>query len=187
MANDDPMMATVAGRYASALFDLATEQKQVPEVEAALGRFQALVDGSDDLRRLVRSPVFSADEQVRAVKAILSKAGIGGLAANFLQLIARNRRLFAAPDMIKAYRTLAARARGEVDAEVASAFPLSQTQLDQLRDQLRASVGGKAVNMSTRVDPSILGGLVVKMGSRMVDSSIRTKLVSLKTRLKEVR
>lgn len=187
MATDDPMMATVAGRYASALFELASEQKQVAEVETALGQFETLVDGSDDLRRLVRSPVFSADDQVKAINAVLARAGIGGLAGNFLRLIAKNRRLFAVRDMIRGYRMLAARERGEVEAEVTSAFPLSQAQLDALRDQLRASVGGKPVTMSTRVDPGILGGLIVKMGSRMVDSSIRTKLVSLKTRLKEVR
>ena len=187
MASEDPMMASVAGRYASALFELATEQRQVAEVEAGLDRFQALVDGSPDMQRLVKSPAFSAGDQGKAIKAILDKAGIGGLAANFLQLIARNRRLFAVPDMIKGYRTLAARARGEVEAEVTSAFALSEAQLTQLNDQLRASVGGKQVKMNTRVDPSILGGLIVKMGSRMVDSSMRTKLASLKTRLKEVR
>ncbi len=192
MATEDPNSvnsggASVAGRYASALFELASEQKQVAEVETALNRFQALIDGSKDLQRLVASPAFSAEEQARAVKAIVAKAGIGGLAANFLQLIARNRRLFAAQDMIKSYRALAARARGEVEAEVTSAFPLDAKQIEALKDQLRASIGGKQVNLNSRVDPSLLGGLVVKMGSRMVDSSLRTKLASLKTRLKEVR
>lgn len=187
MATEDPIISSVAGRYASALFDLATEQKQVADVEGGLDRFQAMVDGSTDLQRLVKSPAFSADEQVKAIAAILAKAGIGGLAANFLQLIARNRRLFAVTDMVKSYRALSARARGEVAAEVASAFPLDNAQLEALKDQLRASVGGKQVKISTKVDPSLLGGLVVKMGSRMVDSSLRTKLASLKTRLKEVR
>ncbi len=187
MATEDPIMASVAGRYASALFELATEQKQVGEVETALGKFQALVDGSPDLQRLVVSPVFSADDQVKAVSAILAKAGIGGLAGNFLRLIARNRRLFSALDMIKSFRSLAAKARGEVEADVVTAFPLTDAQLSALNDTLRASVGGKQVKMQTRVDPSLLGGLVVKMGSRMVDSSLRTKLAMLKTRLKEVR
>lgn len=187
MATEDPIMASVAGRYASALFELATEQKQVAEVEKALDRFQAMVEQSPDLARLVKSPAFSADDQLKAITAILAKAGIGGLAGNFLQLIARNRRLFAVEDMVKSYRTLSARARGEVDAEVSSAFPLDNAQLEALKDQLRASVGGKQVKVATKVDPGLLGGLVVKMGSRMVDSSIRTKLMSLKTRLKEVR
>lgn len=187
MATEDPIMATVAGRYAAALFDLATEARQVADVEAQLAKFQAMLDSSTDLRRLVASPAFSAEEQTRAMKALLAKAGIGGLAGNFLQLIARNRRLFAAADMIKSFRALAARARGEVDAEVISAFPLEAKQLEALNDTLRASVGGKQIKMNARVDPSLIGGLVVKMGSRMVDSSLRTKLSSLKTRLKEVR
>lgn len=187
MATEEPIMASVAGRYASALFDLATEARQVPDVEAQLAKFQAMLDGSKDLQRLVASPAFSADEQSRAMAAVLAKAGIGGLAGNFLQLIARNRRLFAAADMMKSFRTLAARARGEVDAEVISAFPLDAKQLEALNDTLRASVGGKQIKMNSRVDPGLLGGLVVKMGSRMVDSSLRTKLASLKTRLKEVR
>jgi F-type H+-transporting ATPase subunit delta len=187
VATEDPIMASVAGRYASALFELASEQRKVAEVEAGLGRFRTMLDESPDLRRLVASPAFSAEEQTKAIKAVVDKAGIGGLAANFLQLIARNRRLFAVPDMIEAFRALAARGRGEVDAEVISAFPLETAQLTALEDQLRASVGGKQVKMNTRVDTSLLGGLVVKMGSRMVDSSLRTKLASLKTRLKEVR
>jgi F-type H+-transporting ATPase subunit delta len=131
--------------------------------------------------------VFSADEQVKAMTAILAKSGIGGLAGNFLRLIAHNRRLFAVSDMIRSYRTLAAKARGEVEAEVASAHPLTAEQISTLTDSLRDSVGGKQVNVRASVDPSLLGGLVVKMGSRMVDSSLRTKLASLKTRLKEVR
>jgi F-type H+-transporting ATPase subunit delta len=187
VATEEPIMASVAGRYASALFELATEQNKVAEVEASLDQFQNMIDGSPDLLRLVRSPVFSADEQVKAVSAILAKSGIGGLAANFIQLIARNRRLFAVTDMIKSYRMLASKARGEVEAEVASAHPLTPAQLTQLTDTLRASVGGKQVNVRATVDSSLLGGIVVKMGSRMVDSSLRTKLASLKTRLKEVR
>ena len=187
MATDEPIMASVAGRYASALFELASEQKNVAEVEAGLDQFQKMFDDSADLQRLVRSPVFSADEQVKAVSALLARGGIGGLPANFIQLIARNRRLFAVTDMIKSFRTLASKARGEVEAEVASAHPLTPAQLTQLTDTLRASVGGKQVNIRSSVDPNLLGGLVVKMGSRMVDSSLRTKLASLKTRLKEVR
>lgn len=192
MATEESIMSgvagsSVAGRYASAFFDLATEQKKVAEVEGNLVQFQVMLDSSTDLRRLVRSPVFSADEQLKAIKAIVEKAGIGGLTANFLCLIAKNRRLFAVPEMIKSFRALAARARGEVDAEVVSAVPLSEAQLTTLKDTLRAAVGGKQVQVQTRVDPGLLGGLVVKMGSRMVDSSIRTKLATLKTRMKEVR
>ena len=178
--------ASVAGRYASALFDLATEQRQVPDVEANLVRFQQLLDGSPDLQRLVMSPVFSAGEQQKAISAIVEKAGIGGLAGNFLRLIARNRRLFAVPDMIKSFRALAAQARGEMQAEVTSALPLTEAQANALKDTLRTSVG-KDVQLITKVDPTLLGGLIVKIGSRMIDSSLRTKLSTLQARMKEVR
>ena len=185
MANNDPMMASVAGRYASALYDLATEQNQVKPVEQAMTALQSLLDTSADLKSVVRSPVLSADEQGKALAAVMAKAGITGLAANFVNLIARNRRLFALPDMIKNYHTLAARGRGESEAEVVSAVPLSDAQLQQLKDTLKASVG-KDVAITSRVDRSLLGGLVVKVGSRMIDSSLRTKLNSLKIAMKEV-
>ena len=185
MATDEPIMASMAGRYASALFELASEQGQLSEVEQNLVMFQQLLDMSEDLRRLVRSPVFSADEQGRALAVILDKAGLDGFAANFFKLIARNRRLFAAPDMIKAFRALAARARGEVEAEVVSALPLNDAQMSALNETLKASVR-KQVQITSRVDPSILGGLVVKIGSRMLDSSLRTKLNSLKIAMKGI-
>ena len=170
----------MAGRYAAALLDLAKDEKQIPQVEADLVKFQSLLDMSEDLRRMVRSPVISSDEQGKAMTAVLAKAGIGGLAANFLKLIAGNRRLFAAPEIIKGYIALAAKGRGEVTAEVTSAAALNDSQLKTLQEALKVSVG-KAVTMNTRVDPSLLGGLVVKVGSRMVDSSLRTKLQNLKT------
>jgi len=185
VANDDPMMASVAGRYASALYDLATEQNQVKPVEQAMTQLQGLLDMSADLRSLVRSPVFSADEQGKALGAVLEKAGIGGLAANFVKLIAKNRRLFTLPEMIKNYHALAARGRGEVQAEVISAVALNDAQMQQLKDTLKASVG-KDVSISSRVDQGLLGGLIVKVGSRMIDSSLRTKLNSLKIAMKEV-
>jgi F-type H+-transporting ATPase subunit delta len=186
VAADDSMMASVAGRYASALYDLATEQNQVKAVEHELTGVQAMLDESTDLRRMVLSPVFTADEQTKALSAVLAKAGVGPLTSNFLKLIAKNRRLFAVSDMIKNYRSLAARGRGEAQAEVTSAIALTEPQLAALRDNLRAAAGGKDVQVTTKVDPALLGGLIVKMGSRMVDSSIRTKLTSLKTAMKEV-
>lgn len=185
MATDEPILAGVAGRYASALFELAEEEGQLAQAERDLTSFQQLLDESEDLRRLVRSPVFSSDEQLAAISAVLERAGIGGLAGNFLKLAARNRRLFAVPDMIKAFRGLCARARGEVEADVASAFPLKDDQMQALKDALKASVG-KDVQVRLKVDPALLGGLVVKIGSRMIDSSLRTKLDSLKIRMKEV-
>jgi F-type H+-transporting ATPase subunit delta len=185
VSSDDPMMASMAGRYAAALFELAKEQRQLEQVERDVGTFQSMLDGSDDLRRLVRSPVISADDQAKALVAILEKAGISGLTSNFLKLIARNRRLFAAADMLKGFRTLLARERGEVSADVASAHPLTPEQMQLLSDTLRTSIG-KNVRIDTRVDPSLLGGLIVKIGSRMIDSSLRTKLDNLKVAMKGI-
>jgi F-type H+-transporting ATPase subunit delta len=185
VSSDDPMMASMAGRYAAALFDLAKEQRQLEQVERDVVSFQAMLDGSDDLRRLVRSPVVSADDQAKGLAAILDKAGISGLTANFLKLITRNRRLFAAADMLKGFRTLLARERGEVSADVASAHPLTPEQMQILSDTLRTSIG-KNVRIDTRVDPSLLGGLIVKIGSRMIDSSLRTKLNNLKVVMKGI-
>jgi F-type H+-transporting ATPase subunit delta len=186
VATDEPIVASVAGRYASALFELANEQRVLRETENDLKDLQGLLAESSDLRRLVRSPVFSAEEQEQAVGAIAGKAGFNPLTVNFMKLIARNRRLFAVDDMIKAFRALAARHRGEVSAEVTSAHPLNEAQLQALKDTLRSSVGGKEVQVDTRVDPNLLGGLIVKMGSRMIDSSIRTKLNSLKIAMKGI-
>ncbi|MDX2289966.1 MAG: F0F1 ATP synthase subunit delta [Hyphomicrobiaceae bacterium] len=183
MATDEPNMASMPGRYASALFDLATEQGQVAAVESDLARFQSLLDMSEDLRRLVKSPVFSAEDQTRALAAVLQASGVGGMTANFLQVVSRNRRLFAAPEMIRAFAALAAAARGEVTAEVTSAEPLSDAQVMAIRSELKAAVG-KDVTLDQRVDPSLLGGLIVKVGSRMIDNSLRTKLASLRARLK---
>src|SRR5918999_1389458 len=185
VATEEPIIASMAGRYATALFDLAGEQGHRAEVEQNLLKFQQLLDMSEDLRRLVRSPVFSAEEQGRALAVILDRAGIDGLAANFMRLVAKNRRLFAAPDMIKAYRALSARARGEVQAEVVSALPLNESQMSALKETLRASER-KDVQITSRVDSSLMGGLVVKIGSRMFDSSLRTKLESLKIAMKGI-
>ena len=179
MATDDTIVEGMAGRYASALFDLAKEAAQINEVEAELAKFQGLLDESEDLRRMVRSPVITTDEQARAMGAIMEKAGITGLAANFLKLLTSNRRLFAVADMIKGFGSLAAKERGEVAAEVTSALALSDPQVQELKTTLKASIG-KDVTLATRVDPSLLGGLVVKVGSRMIDSSLRTKLQNLK-------
>ena len=183
VAQESPLTEGVAGRYAGALFELAKEQGALPQVEAELNTFQSLLDSSEDLRRLVRSPVFSAKDQAKALAAVLAKTGIGGLTANFLGLVARNRRLFAAADIVKAFRALAARSRGETPAEVTSAVALNDEQVALLKETLKATVG-KDVQLATRVDPNLLGGLVVKIGSRMVDSSLRTRLSGLKVALK---
>jgi len=183
VATEQPIVAGVAGRYAAALFDLAGEQGQVAEVEQDLIKLHDALDVSIDLQRLVRSPVIAADDQARAMSAVLSMLGVSALTQNFLKLVTKNRRLFALADMIRAYRALAARARGEVTANVATAHSLSDAQAEELKAALRATVG-KDVTLRTTVDPSLIGGLIVKIGSRMVDSSLRTKLSSLKVSLK---
>lgn len=185
MAAQDQTVTGVAGRYASALFELAGETNSQKAVGEALTRFRAMVDESEDLQRLVRSPVFSAQDQAAALEALLAAAGIDGLAANFIGLVAKNRRLFVILDMIKAYGALEAAARGEVPAEAISAVELSAAQVKELKAQLKA-VTGQDVALSTRTDPSILGGLIVKVGSRMIDSSLRTKLQNLKIAMKGV-
>ena len=186
MAGEDPITSGMAGRYATALFELALEQKAIDAVRNDLDRFDAMLAESEDLRRLVRSPVFTAEEQSKALGAVLAKADIAGLAANFLQLVARNRRLFAVRDMVKAYRALVARHKGEVTAQVKVAEKLSDAHLAALSDALK-SVTKQNVRIDLEVDPAIIGGLVVKLGSRMVDSSLRTKLNSIKIAMKEAR
>ena len=176
----------MAGRYATALFELALEANAVEAVKADLDRFDALVAESADLTRLVRSPVFSAEEQVQALSVVLDRVGISGLAANFFKLVAANRRLFAVHDMIKAFRALIAQHKGEATAAVTVAEPLKDAHVDALRAALK-SVTGKDVDLDIKIDPAILGGLVVKLGSRMVDSSLRTKLNGIKHAMKEAR
>ncbi len=175
----------VAQRYANALFELAQDTNSLPAVEGDLDRFSGLIAESADLKRLVRSPVFSSEEQERAVAALLEKDAIGGLVANFIKVAATNRRLFIVPDVIVAFKHMAAKQRGEVAAEVTSAEPLSDRHLDELKAALKASLG-KDITLATHVDPSLIGGLIVKVGSRMIDGSLKTKLNSLKLAMKEV-
>ena len=178
-------MSGMAGRYAAALFELAREANALDAVKADLDGFNALMAQSADLARLVRSPVFSSGEQVRALAAVLDLAGLRGLSAQFLLTVASNRRLFAVRDIIKAYAALVARQRGEVAAQVTLAQQPSERHLAAIQQALNA-VTGKVVQVDVKVDPSIIGGLVVKLGSRMVDSSLRTKLNMMKHAMKEV-
>ncbi len=185
MAGESAVVSGMAGRYATALFELAREQNAVDVVRADLDRFDSLVSESSDLARLVRSPLFTAGEQVRALDAVLERAGIGGLSAQFLRVVTANRRLFAVRDMIRGYRVLVARARGEVTAEVTLAEQPSEAHLSKIKAAL-AEVTKKDVQVEVKVDPAIIGGLVVKLGSRMVDTSLRTKLNAIKHAMKEV-
>ena len=175
----------MAGRYATALFELAVEEKALEQVETDLAAFNDMLNESADLERLVRSPVFSAEDQQRALEAVLKRAEIGALTANFLNLVTHNRRLFAVLDMVRAFRALLARHRGEVTAEVASAAALSEGQMTALSAALKSAVG-RDVQIESQVDANLIGGLVVKVGSRMIDNSLRTKLNNLKIAMREV-
>jgi F-type H+-transporting ATPase subunit delta len=185
VAGEDGIVSGMAGRYATALFELALEENAVDQVAADLKSFDAMVASSPDLTRLVRSPVFSAGEQAKALVAVLEKAGIKGVAANFLRIIAQNRRLFAVREMIRGFNRLFAKHKGEVTAQVTVAEALNDARMAEIRDALK-SVSGKDVTIDVTVDPSIIGGLKVKLGSRMVDASLRTKLNSIKHAMKEV-
>ena len=185
MAVEEQRVSGVAGRYATALFELAREANALDKVAADLDRFAATLDAVDDLARLIKSPVFTAEEQSRALAAVLDKLQIEGLTRNFLLLVAKNRRLFAAPDMTRAFRAMLARHRGETSASVISASKLTEAQVTALKQALKAALG-KDVTLDQRIDAGLLGGLVVKVGSRMIDTSLRTRLNSLKVAMKEV-
>lgn len=183
VATTDQTVSGVPGRYASALFELAREEKATEQVGQQLATVQSAIDQSKDLARLVRSPVFSAADQVAALAAVGQQIGISGTTLNFLKLVAKNRRLAALPDMTRAYATLLSQSKGEIAGEVTSAAPLSAQQLSDLKAALKSALG-RDVALSTRVDDSILGGLIVKVGSRMMDNSLKTKLQSLKIAMK---
>lgn len=179
-------MSGVAGRYASALFDLARETGAIDQVGADLDTFSRMLDESADLSRLIRSPVFTQEEQEHAIVAVLGRAGISGLAANLIRLVAANRRLFVLPQMIRAYREMVAKARGIVPAEVRLAEEPSPKVMDDIKSVLR-EMAGSDVDVAVKIDPALIGGLVVKIGSRMVDASLKTKLNSIRIAMKEAR
>jgi F-type H+-transporting ATPase subunit delta len=186
LAEGSEIVSGVSGRYASALFALAHERRETSEVAGNLAAFDEMIEASEDLRRLVRSPVFSAEDQLRALSPLLAKLGITGIAANFIRLVAAKRRLFVIRDMIAAYGRLNDDFRGVTRAKVTSAVPLSDAHVAALKESLRGISGGKEVDLATKIDPSIIGGLIVQLGSRMVDGSLKTKLNAIRTRMKEV-
>jgi F-type H+-transporting ATPase subunit delta len=185
VAGEDHIVSGVAGRYANAIFELALEETALEQVEADLNRFGEALDAVGDIQRLVKSPMFSAEEQGRALAAILDELKIEGLAKNFLLLVSKNRRLFVTPDMIRSFRSFLATHRGETSATVTAATKLTDTQITALTQALKAALG-KDVMLDQIVDPSLIGGLTVKVGSRMIDTSLRTKLTRLKHAMKEV-
>lgn len=183
MASKTAGVTGLAERYAAALFDLADERKALDAVAYDLTQLRHMIDDSSDLRRMIRSPVLQRDEQAKAIGAVAERAGLKDLTRNFLGLLARNRRLFALPEMIRGFLAILAARRGEVTAEVISAQELSPAQRKAVDERLRKAVGGK-VAVDLRVDPSLLGGLVIKVGSRMVDASLKNKLARLALAMK---
>jgi len=175
----------LAALYAAALFELADTHKAIDRVAGDLSELRTMIGGSEALRALIRSPIRSRDEQGRAMAALLQQAGTSDLVRKFVGLVARNRRLFVLPQMIDEFLAELARRRGEMRAEVTAAKALSDQQQASLAEAIRRSVGGK-VTVDVRVDPALIGGLVVKVGSRMVDSSLKTKLQRLQLAMKGV-
>lgn len=203
MSSEQPVLAGVAGRYASALFELAldvetgrgeglealasevSDRGAINAVEADLAGLQDLLKDSEDLRRLVRSPIFGRDDQTRAMRAIMSQAGVTTMTRNFVSLVASNGRLFVLEDMIRNFRSLVASHRGEVSATVTSASVLGDVHVEALKASLKQTLG-QDVQLDLQVDESLIAGLVVKVGSRMIDSSLKTRLTNLKIAMKEV-
>ena len=185
MSSDVIGVTGLAGRYATALFELADEDKQLDAVAEDLASIGAMLDDSADLRRLVRSPVISRDDQRKGMDAVLEAAEIGELTRNFIGVVTRNRRLFSLAGMIKGYQALLADRRGEATAEVVTARALSATQLEAIESSIKQAMGTN-VAIDATVDDSLLGGLIVKVGSRMVDTSLKTKLTQLRLAMKGV-
>ena len=183
MASEKAHETGLAGRYANAMFELAQEQGLVDAVAADFAALRATMTASSDFARLVKSPLFSHEDQARALKPVLEQMGVNALTAKFLLTLTGKRRLFALEGVIAAYDRLVARLKGEVQAEVTSAHPLSNAQEAELKSVLKAGLG-REPRLHTRVDCTLLGGLVVKVGSRMIDSSIRTKLNGIRAAMR---
>jgi F-type H+-transporting ATPase subunit delta len=178
-------VAGVSGRYATALFGLATDGGVVDAVAADLEDLNAAIEQNSDLQSLIRNPLLGRADQTRGIVAVAERAGFDLLTRNFLGLVASKRRLFFLSQMIRDFAKLVSAARGEVDAEVTTAVPLSSAQLSLVKEALTEAVG-QEVKLRTTVDESLLGGLIAKVGSRMIDNSLRTKIQTLKVAMKEV-
>ena len=185
MASEATGVSGLAERYAAALFDLADERRMLDEVASDLRQLRAMVAASPDLARLLRSPILTRGEQGKAIAALVERAGFTPLVRDFLAVVAKNRRLFAVSAMIEAHLAELAERRGEVTAEVTAALALSESQSALLTEQLRRSVG-RRVSIEVKIDPSLIGGMVVKLGSRMIDGSIKSKLQRLQLAMKGI-
>lgn len=183
VASEEPAVSGLAGRYATALFELAQEEKSADAVAQDFSVLKAMIAESADLSLLVRAPVFSRDEQKKGMDALLRRMEAVPLTVRFVLTLAQKRRLFVLADAIRAFETLLSRQRGEVDAQVTSALPLSDAQTAELKRVLKAKLGRDA-RLEAKVDSSLLGGLIVQVGSRMIDSSLRTKLEGLRTAMR---
>jgi F-type H+-transporting ATPase subunit delta len=177
------IQASLAGRYATALFELARDERQLEAVGASLATLGDGLRQSDELRGLTTSPLVGRDDALKAVKAVAASMGLDQITSNFLGVLAQNRRLSQLPNVIRYFNLLAAAHRGETTAEVVSARPLDDDQIAALRSNLKSRVG-RDVSVDLTVDPAILGGLVVKIGSQQIDGSIRTKLNTLASAMK---
>ena len=185
MSEPASISSGIAARYAKAVFDLAKEDNGIAAVETDLDTLDSALADSADFRDLIHSPMYSRDAQGRAVAALGDKMGLGAIMKNTLSLLAAKRRLFVLPQLLSALRAAIAEHKGEVTAEVVSAKPLTKTQSENLAKSLAATVG-KTVKINASVDEALIGGLVVKVGSKMIDTSIRSKLNSLQNAMKEV-
>ena len=175
----------IAKRYAIALFDLARDEKSLPALEKDVAALGAALTDSVDLRALIGSPIYSSDDKARAIAALCAKMGVSGLVAGTLGLMSAKRRLFVLPQLLAVLADLIAEEKGEITAEVTAAKALTKTQAEKLAKTLKASEG-KTVKLNVAVDDSLIGGLVVKVGSKMIDTSIRSKLAALQNSMKEV-
>ncbi|MBW8784562.1 MAG: F0F1 ATP synthase subunit delta [Novosphingobium sp.] len=183
MENSAGITASLPGRYASALYDLASEQGFVTAVEGDLDTLGEAINGAPDLAALIRNPQVSREDAAKAIDAVAGVLALSPLTRNFLGVLASNRRLSALPEIIRAFSAIAAAQRGEVTAEVTSAHPLNDDQIAQLTQRLKVREG-REIKLKATVDPEILGGLVVRIGSRQIDSSIRTRLNTLAQAMK---
>mgnify|MGYP001551716644 CR=1 FL=1 len=180
---DEAHISGIAGRYATAVFDLAVETKSVDAVASDFATLRRMMIASPDLARLVRAPVFSRDDQKKGLGAVLDKMGANQLTQRFIVLLANKRRLFALTHIIAAFDAMVARQRGEMRAEVTSARALRDSEIEELKRVLKDKLKREPM-IETHVDPTLLGGLIVKVGSKMIDSSLRTKLNGMRTAMR---
>jgi F-type H+-transporting ATPase subunit delta len=185
VASETTGVSGLAARYAAALFDLADERRMLDEIASDLRQLRAMLQASGDFVRLIRSPILSRDQQAKALGVLAERAALSPLVRDFLAVVARNRRLFAVPAIIEAFLAKLAARRGEVNAQVTAAQALNETQLATLNEQLRRSIGSR-VSVDVRIDPRLIGGMIVKVGSRMVDGSIKSKLQRLQLAMKNI-